>query len=186
MNKLTLLAMLGAVAASLIAATAFATGGWNTTDANALVERGRYLVNTSGCNDCHTPWKMGPHGPGPDLDRLLSGHPEGFQLGPVPKVDPDWPVRTTSTMTAWTGPWGVSFASNLTPDPETGLGRWTTEDFIRTIRNARHQGSGRPLLPPMPAEVYANMTDDDLRAIHAYLKSIPPMVNRVPAPLPPQ
>jgi hypothetical protein len=71
------------------------------------------------------------------------------------------------------------------PDRETGTGTWTAEQFIETIRNQRHLGRGRQLLPPMPAEIYAHMTDEDLRAIFAYLRTIPPVKNRVPQPLPP-
>ncbi len=91
----------------------------------------------------------------------------------------------SDTMTAWVGPWGTSFTANLTPDPETGLGRWTEKDFIQTIRTGRHLGRGRPVLPPMPIPVYSQMTDADLKAIYAYLRTIPPIRNKVPDPLPP-
>ena len=82
------------------------------------------------------------------------------------------------------GPWGVSYTANLTPDPDTGLGRWSAQDFVRTMRSGRHLGSGRPLLPPMPA-AYGQMSDEDLQAMFAYLQTLPPVRNRVPAPLPP-
>jgi hypothetical protein len=88
-------------------------------------------------------------------------------------------------MTGWSGPWGVSYTANLTPDVQTGLGSWTDQTFIDTIRNARHMGKGRPLLPPMPADMIAQYSDEDLRAIFAYLQSIPPVSNRVPDPTPP-
>jgi hypothetical protein len=90
-----------------------------------------------------------------------------------------------ATGTAWAGPWGTSFTANLTPDPETGLGKWTEQNFIDTIRKARHMGTGRPLLPPMPAAVVANFSDEDLASIFAYLQSLPPIKNHVPAPRPP-
>ena len=150
------------------------------------VDRGKYLVNTSACHDCHTPLAMGPNGPAPDMTRMLSGHPASLVMPPPPKLPPGpWVGGIGATNTAWSGPWGVSFTANLTPDPETGLGKWTRQNFIETIRNGRHMGAGRPLLPPMPAPVYANMTDEDLGAIFAYLKTIPAISNRVPAPVPP-
>lgn len=150
------------------------------------VARGRYLVTAAGCGDCHTPLAMGPNGPQPDASRLLSGHPESIVLPPAPVLPPGpWNVTVSETMTGWSGPWGTSFTANLTPDPETGLGRWTEESFVATIRNGRHMGVGRPLLPPMPASIIANYSDDDLKAIFAYLQSIPAVRNCVPAPRPP-
>ncbi len=92
----------------------------------ATVARGHYLVTIAGCNDCHTPLKMGPAGPEPDMDRMLSGHPQSLAMPAPPKLpDGPWLVTAAATNTAWSGPWGVSFTANLTPDPETGLGRWT-------------------------------------------------------------
>jgi hypothetical protein len=155
-------------------------------DAPTAVERGRYLVSTSGCHDCHTPWAMTPNGPAPDMTRALSGHPEALVMPPAPELPPGpWLVTIAATNTAYAGPWGTSFTANLTPDDETGLGTWTAQNFIDTIRNARHMGIGRPILPPMPAAVYANMTDEDLAAIFAYLETIPAVRNRVPEPVPP-
>ena len=101
------------------------------------------------------------------------------------RIGPDqWGAITNNDLTAWVGPWGISFAANLTPDP-TGFGSWTPEIFIQTIRTGKQAGVGRPLLPPMPWMDYAQMTDADLRAVFAYLKSIPPVSNAVPAPVPP-
>ncbi len=149
------------------------------------IERGRYLVNTTGCADCHTPLKKGANGPEPDAARSFAGHPEGLVMPPVPALPSGpWQVVSSATNTAWAGPWGVSFTANLTPDPETGLGRWSEQDFIRTLRTGRHLGQGRPLLPPMPA-AYGQMSDADLKAMFAYLKSLPPVRNHVPAPRPP-
>jgi hypothetical protein len=151
------------------------------------IDRGKHLVDTSGCHDCHTPWKMGPEGPGPDMTRALSGHPAELVMPPPPPLPPGpWLVVTAATNTAVAGPWGVSFSANLTPDKDTGLGAWTRQNFIDTIRNGRHMGIGRPLLPPMPFPVYANMTDAELGAVFAYLHSIPAIENRVPDPIPPQ
>jgi mono/diheme cytochrome c family protein len=149
------------------------------------VERGRYLVSGAGCSDCHTPLVMTPTGPQWDTTRLLSGHPEQVVLPPAPAASGPWVIAGAGTGTAWSGPWGTSFTANLTPDPETGLGSWTEQNFVDTIRKARHMGTGRQLLPPMPAAVIANFTDEDLGAIFAYLHSLPPVKNHVPAARPP-
>jgi mono/diheme cytochrome c family protein len=150
------------------------------------VARGKYLVTVAGCNDCHTPWKMGQAGPEPDMSRMLSGHPEQFEVpGPLLLAGGPWVVAVAATNTAWSGPWGVSFTANLTPDPETGLGKWTLRDFSATIRTGRHMGRGRPILPPMPIPMYKHFTDEDLAAIYSYLRSIPVVKNRVPEPLAP-
>jgi hypothetical protein len=159
-----------------------------TIDKAALIERGNYLVRTSGCNDCHTPLKMGPNGPEPDMSRMLSGHPENVKItAPAPSPRGEWEngMVGAATATAYSGPWGVSFTANLTPDRNTGLGIWTEEMFVQAIRTGRHYGVSRPILPPMPWSVYRNMTDDDLKAIYAYLRTIPPVINHVPDPLPP-
>ena len=152
---------------------------------NARVERGAYLVGMMGCNDCHTPWKVGPKGPEPDMARALTGHPAGLVMPPPPAPSGPWIWSGAATNTAFAGPWGVSFTANLTPDKETGLGSWTEEMFIKTIRTGKHQGEGRNLLPPMPWPVYKNMTDDDLKATWAFLRSLPPINNAVPDPVPP-
>ncbi len=150
------------------------------------VDRGKYLVTVGGCNDCHTPWKLGPNGPEQDLSRMLSGHPEQLVMPAVPGLpEGPWAVVVAGTFTAWSGPWGVSFAANLTPDAETGLGKWTEKDFVETMRSGRHLGRGRPILPPMPVQNLGVMTDADLRAVFAYLRSIPALKNRVPEPRPP-
>jgi len=147
------------------------------------VERGKYIVSTSACHDCHTPTKMGPNGPEPDMDRMLSGHPESLKITKGPKLDAPWMATASSTFTAWSGPWGLSFTANLTPDDLTGLGQWTEQMFIDTIRKGKHMGTSRDLLPPMPWPVYRNFTDDDLKAIFAYLRTIPAVKNHVPDPI---
>jgi mono/diheme cytochrome c family protein len=152
----------------------------------AKVARGQYLVSTSGCHDCHTPFKLGPNGPEPDMSRALSGHPQSLVMPPAPQLPPGpWLVTMAATNTAFAGPWGVSFTANLTPDAETGLGQWTLKNFTDTIRTGRHMGRGRPVLPPMPIPVYNNFTEDDLEAVFSYLRTIAPISNRVPEPLPP-
>ena len=168
------------------ASTPPATGVAPAAEQNP-VERGKYLVTVTGCNDCHTTKKLGPNGPEPDASRMLAGHPEDMKMPAPPKVAADnpWAITTSPTLTAWSGPWGVSFAANLTPDQNTGLGNWTEQMFITALRQGKHMGTARPILPPMPWQDFATLTDADLKAIFAYLKSIPPVVNHVPDPLPP-
>jgi mono/diheme cytochrome c family protein len=149
------------------------------------VARGKYIVSTSGCHDCHTPWVLGPKGPEPDMTRALSGHPSDVQMPVAPKPAAPWLVTIAATNTAFAGPWGVSYTANLTPDKETGLGKWTGKNFRDTIRTGRHMGRGREVLPPMPIMVYNNFTDADLDAIFAYLQSLPAVKNKVPEPVAP-
>jgi hypothetical protein len=151
----------------------------------ARLARGAYLVKIMVCNDCHTPWHLGPNGPEPDMRLELSGHPEGLVMPPPPVVEGPWLWSGAATNTAFAGPWGVSFTANLTPDPETGLGRWTEAMFIKAIRTGRHEGQGRPILPPMPYPMFQHATDEDLGAIFAYLQSIKPIRNKVPQPIDP-
>jgi mono/diheme cytochrome c family protein len=186
MNRSTLpdfpaLALLAFATAVLATHSAFA----EERDADKLA-RGKYLVTIAACNDCHTPWKVGPAGPEPDMSRMLSGHPEGFPIAaPAALPAGPWTGASAPTNTAWSGPWGVSFTANLTPDAETGLGKWTLATFKQTIRTGRHMGRGRMILPPMPIPMYKNFTDADLAAIFTYLQHIPSIKNRVPEPLPP-
>jgi hypothetical protein len=150
------------------------------------VARGAYLVRFGSCHDCHTPFKMGPKGPAPDMTRALSGHPS--ELGvppPPPTLTGPWVFAGSATNTAWAGPWGISFTANLTPDKETGLGNWTEEMFIMALRTGRHEGKGRPILPPMPYQFVGSLNDDDLKAVFAYLRSIPAIRNKVPSPVDP-
>ncbi|MDQ3283145.1 MAG: diheme cytochrome c-553 [Acidobacteriota bacterium] len=149
----------------------------------ARISRGAYLVNLGGCNDCHTPWKLGPNGPEPDQSRLLSGHPENLKMPVPPKMHGPWVWSAAGTNTAFAGPWGISYTANLTPDRMTGIGIWNEETFIRTIRTGRHWGVSRPILPPMPWQSFAKLNDDDLKAIFAYLQSIQPVRNQVPDPV---
>ena len=131
---------------------------------------------------------MGPNGPEADMTRELSGNPQTEKLAAVPPglIAPDkWLTIVNNHLGAWAGPWGVSFAANLTSDKETGLGSWSLEMFVNAIRTGKHQGTGRPILPPMPWYWYREMTDDDLKAVFAYLQSLPPIKNVVPEPLPP-
>jgi mono/diheme cytochrome c family protein len=126
--------------------------------AQTQTQRGEYLVTIAGCNDCHTPGLM--YG-APDFDRRLSGS----ELG-------------------WPGPWGIAFARNLTPDPETGLGKWTDEQVITAFRTGQRP-DGRQLAQIMPYADFASLTDEDAHAIVAYLRSLPPVSHKVPDPVAP-
>src|SRR5215471_9728312 len=153
-----------------------------------LIKRGNLLMITSGCHDCHSPKKFGPHGEmSLDSSGLLSGHPAGAPMPPVnlSSLQPGQWLSFSGDLTAWVGPWGMTYTANLTPDSTSGIGAWTEDQFISTIRNGKHLGNGRPLMPPMPWEFIRQMSDDDLKAIYAFLRSLPPIKNVVHAPLSP-
>jgi hypothetical protein len=154
------------------------------TSQKELIARGKYLVTVAGCNDCHSPKIFTPHGFTIDTTRALSGHPSNQSLAPIVKTQ-DW-ILFNPGLTAFVGPWGVSYAANLTPD-DTGIGNWKFEQFLTAIRKGKSKGleGSRPLLPPMPWEMYKNMTDNDLLSIFTYLKSLPAVNNPVPAPISP-
>ena len=149
--------------------------------------RGAYLVTLMGCNHCHSPKLMTEMGPVPDTTRLLSGHPADSKLSMIDTamVQPGKWILTTDDLTAWVGPWGISYPANLTPDGPTGIGTWTDEVFIKALRTGKHMGVGRMILPPMPWVDIAKATDEDLKAIFAYLQSLPPIRNQIPDPVPP-
>jgi mono/diheme cytochrome c family protein len=177
----------GLLAVSTAAATSAHAQAKDATPTAAKVARGEYLVESIGCMDCHTPFKVGAKGPEPDKERHLSGHPEGLKMPPPPSLpEGPWLVISSATNTAWAGPWGVSFTANLTPDNETGLGDWTERDFVQTMRTGRRMGKGRDILPPMPIPAFSNFTDEDLGAMFAYLRTLPPVKNKVPEPVPPK
>jgi len=185
-GRRTLLAASAAVIVSATAAPVMTAAPKAAAPRARSVERGAYLVRIMGCNHCHTPYKMGPNGPEPDMSRRLSGHPAALVMPKAPALgDSPWAWVAAGTNTAFAGPWGVSFTANLTPDPETGLGKWTAETFIATMKTGRHEGKGRPVLPPMPVENLANLSDADIRDLFAYLQTLPPVRNRVPAPVDP-
>jgi hypothetical protein len=155
-------------------------------DSTALVARGEYLVNAIGCDDCHSPKKMGPNGPEIITELRLSGFPHDGKLPSVNKAEIKKGFSLFAPdLTAAVGPWGASFAANITSD-ETGIGNWTEANFIRAIRHGKLKGleNSRPLLPPMPWVTYKNFNDTDLRSIFAYLKTVKPVDNLVPAPIP--
>jgi len=150
------------------------------------VKRGQFIVQSGGCNDCHTPLRMGPQGPEPDMSRMLSGHPEAIVLPPPPPLNEAWNNVASASNTAFAGPWGISYAINLTPDPDTGIGKWREKDFVQAIKSGKHLGVGRPIQPPMPWQSYRHLPESDLKAAFAYLKSIPPIRNKVPEYVPPK
>jgi len=173
---------------AVIGLVALVVGGpplWAASEGGDLVSRGAYLMAASGCADCHTPMKMGPKGPEPDLSRQFSGHPEQLKLSPPPKADASWIWFGSATNTAYAGPWGISYAANLTSDQETGLGSWKESEFVQALKTGKHAGVGRPIMPPMPWQALSHLTEDDLRAMFRYLQTVPPVRNRVPDYQPP-
>jgi hypothetical protein len=181
-----------ALAAALVLATAGAAAAKGKDAKGAGKDgkadpamRGMYIVSTSGCNDCHTPWVFNKDigMPMPDMTRMLSGHPAG-EPDSATKINPKTDLALIGgDFTAFTLPFGIVYSANLTPDKETGLGNWTEELFIKAMRTGMHLGAeGRPILPPMPWPEFRNFTDDDLKAIFAFLKTIPAVHNPVSDP----
>ena len=154
-----------------------------------LAARGQYVATVSGCNDCHSPKIFGPHGFTFDSTRLLSGHPAGDPIPPadMKALQPGYWVLFSPDLTAAMGPWGISYAANLTPDSATGLGAWNEDIFIKAMRIGKHMGmeTGRPIMPPMPWESIGKMTDEDLKSLFAFFRTLKPISNRVPNPVPP-
>ena len=158
------------------------------TPDSKYVARGKELVTQGNCDYCHTPLVETNEGPVPDMKRRLSGRPQDAEIPGLPAADigsPEW-IEFLGTLdtTEWAGPWGLTFSKNITPDPGTGIGKWTVEIFIETMRSGRHVDLKRNILPPMPWQDYGKLGDDDLKSIFAYLMTIPPVVNAVPMPVP--
>lgn len=155
----------------------------DSTQSVSLVDRGAYLVTMMGCNDCHSNKIMTPQGPMLDSANLLAGC---LSKDPIPPYEADiikkgYAVFTPS-LTVGMGPWGTTFAANLTPD-STGIGSWTIDQFKKALREGKYKGleGTRPLMPPMPWQNFSKLHDEDVEAIFAYLKSIKPVKNVVPA-----
>jgi hypothetical protein len=159
-------------------------------DGIVSVERGKHLVIAGACHDCHSPKIMTAYGPQVDSTRILSGHPAD---SPVPAIDVkslipgNW-INFSPDLTAFVGPWGLSFSANLTPDSATGTGAWSESNFVNAIRKGKHLGmeTARPIAPPMPWDNYKNLSDNDLKSIFAYLKTLTPISNRVHEPYSPE
>jgi hypothetical protein len=164
------------------------TSSWAAKPDKQMIKRGEYLITIGHCNDCHTPKKMGPNGPEPDMAHLLSGHPQDVQMPLAPKLAPNeaWNWAGAATLTAFSGPWGISYAHNLTPDKATGLGGWTEDQFDSALRTGKHLGdpAGRPILPPMPWQDTKALTKQDMHAMWVYLHSIPAIHNAAPDSVP--
>ncbi len=122
------------------------------------VERGKYLVAIMGCADCHTPFDS-------------SGRP----------IDD---LRLAGGLKWSLGPYGVIYSPNLTSDKETGLGGWTDDEIKRGMTRGIRKDGSRSIPFPMPWTSYANLSNDDLNAIIAYLRTVPPQHNRIPEPEP--
>lgn len=152
-----------------------------------VIAHGKYLVTIMGCNDCHSPKRMGEMGPELIPELMLSGYPSDR---PVVKFDSEMIKEGFGMfypdLTGAAGPWGVSFAGNLTPD-DTGIGTWTEDQFKIALTQGKFKGmeNGRPMLPPMPWVNYVDMKDEDIHAVFMYLKSIPAVENVVPPPITP-
>lgn len=153
---------------------------------DSLVKRGQYLVTIASCNDCHTPKIMTPRGPDFDSSRLLSGHREGSPIGKISKeaLAEGWALFN-GELTAMVTPMGVSFSANLTSD-ETGIGNWTFDQFKTALTKGKWKGleTSRDLMPPMPWINLRHLTEEDMKAIFAYLKSTKPIRNKVPEVIP--
>ena len=169
--------------ASLGAATG---GGADKTQdkKTAQIARGEYLVEIMGCHDCHTPMKLGPNGPEQDRSRALSGHPEDAPVPPDADLPQGYLAMIGASFTSFKGPWGTSFTRNLTPDKDTGLGDWSQADIVKALQTGERP-DGRILAPIMPWKSFAGMTKEDVNAIAIYLKSLPPVKNKVPGPFGP-
>lgn len=153
-----------------------------------IVKRGKYLVTIMGCNDCHSPKKMGANGPEIIPELMLSGFPSDRSIMKItdPLMKQGFSIFYPD-LTAAAGPWGVSFAGNITPD-ETGIGNWTEEQFKKAMTEGKYKGldDERMLLPPMPWINYATLTNEDIHAIFMYLKNIKPVKNIVPKSIAPE
>jgi mono/diheme cytochrome c family protein len=184
-----LLSLLGLAACGFAMLANAARAQASAESQKGLLARGEYLVTVGGCADCHSPKVFSAKGPVPDPARFLAGTPSDAKVPAIPPglISRDgWGGLTTNDMTVWAGPWGVSFAANLTPDKTTGLGNWTEAAFVNSIRTGKHKGALREILPPMPWQSLAKLSDGDLKAMFAYLKTIKPILNKVPDPIPPK
>jgi hypothetical protein len=187
-TKMLVFSLVGVVILGIIIFQAVPNAFSIRDEKTEIVKRGEYLVTVGGCHDCHSPKKMTEMGPVVDESLNYSGFQAELKL---PKVDMKligpgkWDGFIAYGLTAFVGPWGASFAANLTPDNATGIGKWTENTFINTMRNGKHAGAGRQILPPMPWQNIAKATDSDLEAMFAYFKSLPPIKNKVPVPIPP-
>jgi mono/diheme cytochrome c family protein len=156
-------ALASSLGAATLAALTFSCAATQQNKPAAMTQeqkiaRGEYLSHVCGCVDCHTP---------------------GFFYN-----DPDWKRNLSGSELGWEGPWGTSYARNLTPDPETGIASWSEDDIVKTFRTGQ-RADGSKVLPPMPWPSFSTMTDEDAYCLAAYLKSLPPVKHKVPDRQPP-
>lgn len=151
--------------------------------AEDTLKEGERLVAILDCDVCHSPKRMGPQGPEVIPELRFSGHQAGTVLPPYDDktLKSGWALFAPD-FTSVIGPWGQSFAANITSD-STGIGMWSEEQFKKVLREGKYKGldSTRPILPPMPWQAYKNLTDGEISKIFAYLKSTTPVKNVVPA-----
>ena len=184
----TRFAALAVVAAATLAGCVQGNSSPQQLSPQEVAARGKHLITVGDCSICHSPKIMTERGPMVDSSMLLAGYRADSPVPPFPAealASGAWGAVANPEFTAWAGPWGISFASNLTPDKFTGSGAWTEQQFIDAMRKGKHLGEGRSIMPPMPWEAIAAHTDADLKAIFAYLQSIKPVQNLVPQPTPP-
>jgi mono/diheme cytochrome c family protein len=197
---ITTLVALGTVIMRLLSCTSVESKPVDQSAANTMAAttkgspesqfaRGQYLVNLGGCHDCHSPKIFTPTATLFDSSKLLSGFPAGGEIPPVDEkaFGSKYWMLFNRELTAYVGPWGTTFAINLTPDSATGIGAWREIDFIRAMKTGKHLGQegGRPILPPMPWVKFSKLSEEDLAAIFAYLRTIPPYHNKAPEAIPP-
>ena len=141
--------------------------------ASSEVERGAYLVSIAGCPVCHSPFKPEYS----DLSKL------SLDQIKVLAYDEDRASDTSRLMAGGRvfdlGPAGFVISANLTPDVETGIGGWTDDQVKIAIRTGLTP-EGRVLFPLMPYASFNNLSDEDLNAIVAYLRTLPAVKNQVP------
>ena len=178
--------VIAAIAVLFLAGIVFSNCNEVVKKEERMVKRGEYLVSAIGCDDCHSPKKLGPHGPEVDMELRFSGYPASRPLAGFDTTTAKSWALFNQDLTACVGPWGISFAGNITSDA-TGIGNWTEAQFIKCLRQGKWKGldSARPLMPPMPWQNFSKLTDEDLRSIYYYLKTTKPVKNTVPAWIPP-
>jgi len=160
------------------------TGTTAAISNDSLLKRGEYLIHVGGCDHCHTPKKMGPNGPEPDMDNRFAGYPADRPFGKIDSnLIKNGKIVFSGDLLAAAGPWGVSFGANISGD-DTGLGTWTLDQFKKAFQEGKWKGmdGSRTLLPPMPWQDFKAMTNDDVAAIFAFLKASKPIKNIEPAP----
>lgn len=186
-KSIFIVSAIAAIITGIVACNSKAGNNKPTTaalDSTGLVKRGEYLVNAMGCDDCHSPKRMGEHGPELIPELRFSGFPHEGKLPPAntTEIKKGW-MMFAPDLTSSVGPWGQSYAANISGD-ESGIGNWSEKNFFTAIRKGKYKGleNSRDLLPPMPWFVYKNLNDEDIRSIFYFLKATKPVKNIVPGP----